>query len=111
MDHTRKIRIGLFCMTLILLTFGVVMIYSASAIYADQRYGDSAYFLKRHLISLAIGVVACVGVMLIDYRQLRRFTVPILIVTVLGLVVVLIPQWTQLAGGARRWFPVMGFHI
>ena len=111
MDKTRNIRIALFSITMMLAAFGVVMIYSASAIYADQRYGDSMYFLKRHLISLVMGACAAFLVMLIDYRDLRRYCKWAMVPVFAGLVLVLVPQLTHQAGGAKRWFAVMGFHV
>ena len=43
-----------------LAVFGAVMAYSASSVYADQYHGDSAYYVKRHIIYLLIGVVSAV---------------------------------------------------
>lgn len=111
MDPTRRVRIAIFCIVFALCAVGVVMIYSASAVYADQRYGDGMYFLKRHLVSLTLGFLAGFLAMLIDYRELRKFVKPVLAVVGVGLVAVLIPTFAHKAGGAHRWFPVMGFHI
>ncbi len=41
-----------------LLAFGAVMSFSASAAYATQFYGDSAYFFKRYLLFAALSVLA-----------------------------------------------------
>jgi len=101
----------IFSTVMILIAFGVVMIYSASAIHADQRYGDSMYFLKRHFVSLAIGFVGALVVMSIDYRDIQRWVKWILIVVFLGLLVVLIPGLAHRGGGASRWFPLFGFHV
>ena len=43
--------------SLLLVCFGAVMSYSASAVYAQQRYGSSTYFLWRYLAFTAIAVV------------------------------------------------------
>lgn len=110
-DPTRAIRIAIFSITLVLCAFGVVMIYSASAVYADQHYGDGIYFLKRHLLSLVLGGAAAFGVMLIDYRDLRRYTKTFLVIIFIGLIIVLVPHLAHQAGGARRWFPLFGVHI
>jgi cell division protein FtsW len=111
MDPTRGVRIRLFCITLVLVALGVVMIYSASAVYADERYGDSMYFLKRHLVALAIGIGAAVATMLVDYRRLRRWAVPALVLSAASLALMFVPGVAREAGGAQRWFPVLGFHI
>ena len=50
-------RIDLFTVTVILVCIGIVMIYSASSIYALEKYKDSFFFLKRHLTFLFIGLL------------------------------------------------------
>ncbi|MBM3244293.1 MAG: stage V sporulation protein E, partial [Candidatus Omnitrophica bacterium] len=69
----RTIRINLFIVTVILICIGVVMIFSASSIYTWERYKDSFFFLKRHLLFLLIGSVLTFLAMAIDYRILRKF--------------------------------------
>lgn len=100
----RKSRIAVFMITCILMAVGIVMIYSASAIFAFERYHDSCYFLKRHLLYLIIGGMGMVSVMLFDYRKLKNFARPILLVCLVLLALVLIPGIGKEAGGARRWF-------
>ncbi len=100
----RKVRINLFIITVTLICIGVVMIYSASSIYAWERYKDSAFFLKRHLSFLFIGVGFTFLVMSYDYRKLARFAKPLLVVSFLLLILVLIPGIGREVAGARRWF-------
>ena len=57
---------------MILTAIGIVMIYSASAIYANEQMKDSAYFLKRHLVYLSIGAVLAYLASAINYRLLRK---------------------------------------
>jgi len=105
----RRIRIGLFSVIFLLVAIGVVMIYSASAIFADQRYGDSMFFLKKHFTFLGIGLAVAVGAMLVDCDRLRKFAVPILIVTCVGLLAVAF--FAEPIAGARRWIRLGGFQI
>lgn len=100
----RSIRLSLFTVTVILICVGVVMIYSASSIYAWEKYQDGFFFLKRHLSFLVIGLVLTLFIMSIDYRKLRRFSKPLLIIAFLLLVLVLIPGVGREVSGARRWF-------
>ena len=51
----RDVQRSIFLITLLLVAVGVVMIYSASSIYAYSSMGDSLFFLKRHLLYLALG--------------------------------------------------------
>jgi cell division protein FtsW len=80
------------------------MIYSASSIYAWERYKDDLFFLKRHLVFILIGAVLAFLSMCIDYRDLRRFAKPLMISSLALLVLVLIPGIGREVSGARRWF-------
>ena len=105
----RPIRVSLASIVIFLLCIGIVMIYSSSGIYALQELGDSAYFLNRHLLFLCVGTCLTLGVMTIDYRDLKKWAKPLLGVAVLLLVLVLIPGIGKSISGARRWFQVAGF--
>jgi len=100
----RNIRSSIFLIVMILVSIGVVMIYSASAIYAYGKMGDSLYFLKRHLIYLAIGLVMMLIAMTVKLDSIKRFAKPMLILSLLLLVLVLIPHIGKEIGGAKRWF-------
>ncbi|RMG61746.1 MAG: putative lipid II flippase FtsW [Calditrichaeota bacterium] len=62
----------------LLLVWGIIMVYSASAFYADRAFGDHMHFLKRHLMWLFVGI----SVMGIAYRlpldRLAQFSRPLL---------------------------------
>jgi len=100
----RNIRINFFITALILVCVGMVMIYSASAIYAMERYKDSAFFLKRHLSFVLIGAILGFAAMSFDYRKLRKYSLPLLLISFFLLVAVLIPGIGREVSGARRWF-------
>ena len=100
----RQTRINLFILTLVLVSIGMVMIYSASSIYAWDNYQDSFYFLKRHVSFLLIGAVIMFLVMSYDYRRLEKYAKPLLVVSLILLALVLIPGIGREVSGARRWF-------
>lgn len=100
----RKTRINLFTVSIVLVCIGIVMIYSSSSIYAWERYGDSFYFLKRHLSFLAVGILFTFLTMVIDYRLFRKYARLLLWIAVILLVLVLIPGIGREVSGARRWF-------
>jgi len=87
----------------ILIAIGIGMIYSASAVLAQKRFGDSAYFLKRQLLWLAVGVVLLLIFARIDLKTMRAWALPLLLVGVIALVVVLLPVIGVTVKGARRW--------
>jgi len=99
-----KPRINLFTVTVILICVGIVMVYSASSIYAWEKYQDNFFFLKRHLAFLVIGAFLAFLVMAFDYRKMRKFSKPVLLFSLLLLALVLIPGIGREVSGARRWF-------
>ncbi|HLL00409.1 MAG TPA: putative lipid II flippase FtsW [Myxococcaceae bacterium] len=101
----------LLCAVLALVALGLVMVYSASAILAQDKLGDSLYFLKRQLMAAGLGVVAMAVAMKVGWRRLARLAWPLLIVTLILLVLVLIPGIGTTAGGARRWIRFPGFGL
>jgi cell division protein FtsW len=93
----------LFSVAVVLLSTGVVMVYSASAIVAADRFHDPYFFLKKQLFWALLGS-ACLWLMLrLDYRRLERAVLPLLVVAGLLLVLVLIPPIGQAINGTRRW--------
>lgn len=97
-------RINILIITLILICIGVVMIYSASSVWAQDRYKDGIFFLKRHLAFILIGAALSFLVMSFDYRALRKYAKPLLFFALILLILVLIPGLGREVGGARRWF-------
>ncbi len=109
MEPLARARNLLIGSALVLLSVGIVMIYSASAIYAFEYMGDSGYFIKRHLAYLAAGAVLAFWTASVDTRGLRKHALTILGISLALLVAVLIPHVGHSSSGARRWFKILGF--
>ena len=62
----------MFTATTILVFIGLVMIFSASAVMAQERYGSPYTFLLRQLVWAVAGLLALVGMMNLDYRRMRQ---------------------------------------
>jgi cell division protein FtsW len=93
-----------------LIGFGVVMVYSASAIEATVRQHDAQFFLKRQA---AYALVAIVGMWItsrIDYRKIKPFTYPILL-GVTAMLVLVVVGFGHRAGNAFRWIAIGPVHI
>src|SRR5215510_7441307 len=93
----------LFALVLALVSLGVVMVYSASAIMAADRFHDPLHFLKRQGLWALLGMGALWAGMRFDYRRLERLVVPLMAASFVLLVLVLVPPFGQAINGTRRW--------
>ena len=93
----------LFVTVMALLSFGVIMVFSSSAVSAYVNFNDSYYFFKRQIIWVTLGIIAMLFTLNIDYHVWRKLAAPILVVTVILLILVLIPGLGKVVNGARRW--------
>jgi cell division protein FtsW len=86
---------------------GILMVYSSSAMTAYvNSQGDTFKIVGPQVGWALIGLVAMVVMMRIDYRWLRKFSVPALVVALVMLVLVLIPQFGIKIGGSARWLQI-----
>ena len=84
----------------VLVGLGLVMIFSASFAQSNQFFGQPTYYFLRQLQWLVVSVVAMLGIALVDFRILKRWSLVIMIGTVLLLLAVLVFGHDNL--GARR---------
>jgi cell division protein FtsW len=101
----------LFFAVLMLVAFGLVMVYSASAVYGAAQTGDSLYYFKRQLIAVIVGVVAMVIGVRVGYQRLVKLAYPLLFVSAVLLVLVLIPGVGHKVGGSSRWIRMWGYNL
>ncbi|HTP51751.1 MAG TPA: putative lipid II flippase FtsW [Anaeromyxobacteraceae bacterium] len=93
----------LLAAVLLLTGFGLVMVYSASAVLADAKLHDQFYFLKRQLVAAGLGLALLLALVRIGYRRLEPLAVPLLLAVLGALLLVQVPGVGRMAGGARRW--------
>ncbi|RLB50963.1 MAG: putative lipid II flippase FtsW [Deltaproteobacteria bacterium] len=88
-----------------LIAFGVVMVYSASAVYANNMFGDGHHFVVRQTIFAAAAFVVLVVSARLNIGLLRRSTYPLLLMSIVLMVAVAL-GFGRSAGGATRWLTV-----
>lgn len=93
----------LLAIALLLVGLGLVMVYSSSAIMADDKFGDSWYYFRRQTAYAVVGLGMMTLVSYIPYNFYRRIVYPLLGVTAFILLLVLIPGVGSTKGGATRW--------
>ena len=101
----------LFAVLVVLNLVGLVMVLSASSVTALHSEGSSYYYFERQLLWLALGSVAFVFALRMDYHRLRTLAWPMLLGCGGLLVVVLLPGIGSNVNGSSRWIGVGTFGI
>jgi len=88
-----------------LVAFGIIMIASSSTVVAYEKFNDqnNYYFVWHQLVSLVIAFIAMSFFSNLDYRSLRKISLPLMIATLILLVAVFVPVIGNTAKGASRW--------
>ena len=92
----------------LLLITGTLLVYAATRNWYAANGLDPEYYLKRHVINIAIGSLLAWGTTVVDYRLLRAYTPILWIIGVLGLTAVLIPGIGDEVNGAQAWIGLPG---
>jgi cell division protein FtsW len=100
----------LFLATLALICASVVMVYSASALVALERFQQPYLFVTRQLMWAAVGVAVLSIVMRVDYRTYRNDRLIWVLLGVVGLMLIAV-LFSRPINGTRRWYGVGGFGI
>lgn len=101
-----KLDLTFFFLLLIILTVGLVMLFSASYIFADTYYGNSYYFITKQASFAVLGLALMLLVSKIDYHFIRKFAIPFYIIMVVFLAVMLIMPPMVAGTSVKRWFSV-----
>jgi cell division protein FtsW len=100
----------LFLATLALVCTSVVMVYSASALVALERYQQPYLFVTKQVLWALLGVALMSIVMRVDYRTYRNERLIWTLLAVVGVLLVAV-LFSRPVNGARRWFAVGGLGI
>jgi cell division protein FtsW len=101
----------LFTAVAALVGIGLVMVFSASSATAYAEHGDIAYYLKRQLVWLAVGLTGAYALYRLDYQKLKRFAPYLLIAAIGGLILVFVPHVGLGVNGGRRWIGTAGISL
>ena len=99
-------RVDNFFLLLVILlsAYGTIMVITSGYAYAEFRYGDALYFVKRQLIWLTLGFVAMIISSSIDPRLYKKYSLAAYVLTLVLLVLTLIIGFV--GNGAQRWISI-----
>ena len=104
---------GILVAIVTLAAVGILMVYSSSAMRAYLQKDDTFAIVGPQILWAALGIVAMVATMRVDYRLLRLIALPLYIAGIAALVLVFVPQLNVVVGGSARWLrigPLPAFH-
>ncbi len=88
---------------LILVTIGIIMVYSASSVLAFKKFGTDFYFLKKQALFAMAGFIGLVCGRHFPYRHFKKLAYPFLMIAIILLGAIFIPGIGYSAGGSARW--------
>lgn len=93
----------------ILITFGMVFIYSSSSVYAMEKFGLSYYFVKKQLVALILGICVLIVARLLPLEFIKKYS-PLFFWGSLTLTALtFVPFLSQRIHGSSRWLNLGGF--
>ena len=108
---TRKIEILLLISVIAISIFGLIMIYSASYIWAEYKFNDPYKFVKNQGLFFIIGLIFMMIISKINYNIYYKKANIILLICFLLLILVLIPGVGTVRNGSKSWFGIGSFGI
>lgn len=109
-EKKKAVDFTLFLATMLLVFIGIIMVFSSSWPEAMVKFENGYHFLRKQLISSILGFFVMLLFMNINYRYLKKLSLPIYIgVIILGLLILSPLGVTK--KGARRWLEIVGFRF
>ena len=109
----KSLDFWMLVMVMGLVIFGVVMVFSASFYNAISKNGTPFYYLIRDIIFAVLGTVVMLFMSAFDYHKLKKFTFPVLAVSVVLLILLLVPSLPFVVSynGSARWIGLGFFNL
>lgn len=98
--------------TLVLVAFGLIMVFSATYYSASIKQDDGFYYLKRQLIGAMLGLGLMIAASFFPYQKLQKLRIPLIIIAFILLVAVLVPGAHRInLNGSSRWLNLGMFSL
>ena len=91
-----------------LAAIGILMVYSSSAMRAYVQQDDTLAIVGPQILWAALGMIAMLVMMRVDYRLLRIASLPAYVVAIGLLILVFVPSLNKVVGGSARWLAIPG---
>ncbi len=107
----KKFDLLLFITIITISLFGIIMIYSASYIWAEYKFNDPFKFVKHQGLFFIIGIIMMLITSKIPYKVYFEKANTLLLLSIILLILVIIPGIGTVRNGSRSWFGIGSFGI
>lgn len=113
MNKTQRLDpdFALILVTFLLLGIGLVMVFSASFVAAEETWGDGYFFLRRQTIWVVLGLIGMYFASRVPYWKLRRLSLFLLLLNFVLLTLVYTGLGTDMGTESRRWIGIGGYTL
>lgn len=109
--NKKAVNILLVISVILISIFGIIMIYSASYIWAEYKYNDPFKYVKNQALFFIIGLILMFFISKINYKIYLKYSNVLLIGCIILLILVLIPGIGMVRNGSQSWFGIGSFGI
>lgn len=102
-SQKKQLDLSLLLMVAVLVVFGLMMVYDASAIVGLKDFKDSLYYIRQQLVWVVVGIASMIFFINFNYKKFKLLSVPLFLFSVILLLSVFIPGLGVSGGGAHRW--------
>ncbi|MBI2334919.1 putative lipid II flippase FtsW [Candidatus Daviesbacteria bacterium] len=110
-SQKKTFDLPLFATVLILVLFGLLMVYDASSVQALRDFKDSYYYIRQQIMWVGLGMISLFFFANFSYIKFKVLAAPLLGVSFVLLLAVFIPGLGVSGGGAHRWLKLGGVTV
>ncbi|MDO8573312.1 MAG: putative lipid II flippase FtsW [Candidatus Daviesbacteria bacterium] len=109
--QNRSFDFSILFTTIILVVFGLLMVYDASAVQGLRDAKDSLYYIRQQLIWAGLGIGSMIFFASFNYKKFKTLALPLFVFSFIMLLAVFIPGFGVAGGGAHRWLKFGGITV
>ena len=110
MKSKNTIDVYMLSLILVLVSIGVIMVFSSSYYYALDKMGNIYYFLIKDVVWVFLGIAIMLVFVAIDYHVIEKIS-PLAYLIGLGLLILVLTSFGIEINNARRWLEIAGFRF
>ncbi len=108
LKHDYRLFMGIIC---VLVLIGLIFVYSASSVFALEKFDSPYYFLKKQLFGVALGILGIIVLQSITARTVKLASPLLFLCSLIALALTLVPLFSYRVHGSSRWLNLPGLSM